>query len=69
MYKAIVFVVFGTGAPRHRHYSGRGVAFNRSPKRALNLARAKAQANIQDGSLVLYRAELYRNGRLIGDWD
>lgn len=45
MYRAVVSLAFSTGGALptpHKYWSGRGVAVNRSPKKAVRLARQMA---------------------------
>lgn len=66
MYKAIILDAYGTGAPEHRYATCRGVAFSKSPKRALALAQERA--NQQPGSewTPIYReVKLFHNNKLI----
>lgn len=48
MYKATVAVGYGTGAPEHRYGGGYGVAFHKSPKRAIRLAQRQADRSAGD---------------------
>jgi len=53
MLKAIVHVVYGTGGALptpHRYWSGTGVAFHRSAKRALAMARRNADRACGEGA-------------------
>jgi len=50
MYKAIAYVIFGSGSPDHLYGVGHGVAMSRSPKKAVESAIAHAHRDAEAGA-------------------
>lgn len=50
MFKVTYNIVYATGAPEHKYWTGKGAALSKSPKRAMRAAMRIADRSVGDGA-------------------